>query len=126
MYNVGRVVHTILKGAVDMREGSCTTAKAHGLAEVVTTASAEVTFAAHNSGLNCDALTDSEANNARTHSNDDACGFVAKNERLANSKVTVTAVLIIMYLCTRSGQSWMDGWCYIRSLPQRPVDTIST
>lgn len=93
---MGRVVHAGLEGAVNVREGGCAAAETHRLAQVIAATFAETAFAAHNSGLDSHALTDDEVGDTCAHSSHDACSFMTEHKRLANSKVSVTTVLVVV------------------------------
>ena len=55
---MGRVVHTFLKGAVQMRECFCAASKAKLFAQIITAFEAIVAVLAHNASLDSNSLAD--------------------------------------------------------------------
>ncbi len=98
--DVSRVVHMGLEGTVDMGESGCAATKTHGPAEIITTTLAVATFPAHNTGLDSDALANNKIGDTCTYGGHSTCRFMAENQWLANSKVTITTMLIIVHYVT--------------------------
>lgn len=90
------MIHEGLEGAINMGERSGTAAKTHRPAEVIAATLAEAAFPAHNTSLDSDALTDSKVSDACTDSGHSTSGFMTKDQWLANGKITVTTMFIIM------------------------------
>lgn len=90
------MVHALLEGAIEVREGLRATGEAHALAEVVSALRAVVAVVAHDAGLNGDTLTGDEVLHAWADGGDDTGGFVAEDEGCLYGEVTVSAVEIVV------------------------------
>ena len=93
---MGWVVHVLLEGAIEMREGLGATGEPETLAQVVTTLGAEATVVAHDAGLDGHSLADHQVLNTRTNCGYDAGGFVTEDHGGLEGKVPVPAMDIIM------------------------------
>ena len=96
MENVRWMVHAVLEGAVEVREGLCAAAEAHAGAEVVAALVAVLALVAHDAGLDRDALAGHEVFYARTDCGDDPSGFVAEDHGGLQGKVAVPAMGIVV------------------------------
>ena len=95
--DVRRVVHARLEGAVEVGEGLGAAREAEAGAEVVAAAETVHAGAAHDAGLDRDALAHGEVGDALAHGSDDACSLVTEYEGLAQRKVAVAAVLVVVH-----------------------------
>lgn len=96
MEDVGWVVHVLLEGSIEVREGLSATSEPKTLAKVVTTLGAVAAVVAHNAGLDGYSLANKEILNTRTNRGHDAGGLVAKDQGSLEGEVTVPAMDIIM------------------------------
>lgn len=74
-----RVVHPLLQGSIEMREGLCAAGEPETFAEVVSTAGAVIAIVAHDTSFDGDALAYVETADAWTDGGDDAGSFVAED-----------------------------------------------
>lgn len=96
MEDVGRVVHVLLEGSIEVGEGLRAASKPKTLAEVVTTLGAEATVVAHDASLDGYSLADHEVLNTRTNRGHNASGFMAEDQRCLEGEVAVSAVDIVV------------------------------
>ena len=96
MEDVGRVVHMLLEGSIEMGEGLRATCEPKALAQVVTTLGAKATVVAHDAGLDSHSLTNHEVLNVRTNRGHDASGFVTEDQGRLEGEVAVPAMDVIM------------------------------
>jgi hypothetical protein len=96
MYNVGGVIHTSLESTVHVREGGCAATETHRFAKIVAAAPTETAVATHDPSLDCHALPDDKAGDTSADGSYNARGFMAEYKRLADGKVAVTAMLVVM------------------------------
>ena len=96
MEDVGRVVHMLLEGSIEMGEGLRATSEPETLAEVVTALGAKATVVTHDAGLDSYSLANHEVLNIRTNRGHDASGFVTKNQGCLEGKIAVPAMDIVM------------------------------
>jgi len=94
--DVGWVVHVLLEGTIEVREGFSATSEPETLAEVVTTLGAEATVVAHDTGLDGYSLADHKVLNTRTNRGHDAGGFVTEDHGGLEGEIAVPAMHIIM------------------------------
>lgn len=100
--NVCRMVHTLLKRAVQMRECLCTASETETLAKVVAAGRAVVAIAAHDACLDGHALTGNDIRNAWPYGGDDTCCLMPENEGGLKSKVAISTMHVIM--------NYRSGW----------------
>lgn len=91
------VIHTILEGPVEMREGFGTTTKAHALAEVISTLFAVITVITHNTGFDCDSLAWYKIFDSGTDSGHYTSRFVTEHEWSLDSEIAVPTMQVVMY-----------------------------
>lgn len=96
MQDMCGVVEFMLEGPVQVREGFGAAAEAEGLAEIVATLGAVVARVAHDSSLDCDALAYGEAIDTFADRGDDACCFMAEDERRLKGKVAVSTMDVVV------------------------------
>lgn len=96
MENVGRVVHVLLEGPIEVGEGLGAAGKPETLAKVVTTLGAVATGIAHNTGLDGHSLADHKVLNTRTNRGHDASRFVTEDQGCLKGEVAVPTMDIIM------------------------------
>jgi hypothetical protein len=125
--DVGRVVHVMLEGSIEVGEGLRAAGEAETLAEVVTALGAEATVVAHDAGLDSDSLANHNVPDIRTNRGHDASGFVTEDQGCLEGEVAVPAVNIVMDWKNKVSTGGRgDGGGDARSLPQRPVATTLT
>jgi hypothetical protein len=90
------VIHAGLESTVYMREGGCAATETHRFAEIVTAAPTETAIATHDSSLDCHALADDKAGDTSAYSSYNAGGFMAENKGLADSKVAVATMHVVV------------------------------
>lgn len=91
------VVHVVLEGAVEVREGLRAGGEAHVFAEVVAALGAVGAVVAHDAGLDGDALADDEVLDTGPDGGDDARGLVAEDEGCLEGEVAVAAVEVVVH-----------------------------
>ena len=96
MEDVGWVVHVLLEGPIEVREGLGATCEPETLAEVVTALGTKAAVVAHDAGLDGYSLADHDVLNTRTNSGYDASGFVTEDHGCLEGEVAVPAMDIIM------------------------------
>jgi hypothetical protein len=94
--DVGRVVHILLEGPIEVGEGLRAASEPETLAEVVATLGAKATVVAHDAGLDSYSLADHEVLDVRTNRGHDASGFVTEDQWCLEGEVAVPAMDIVM------------------------------
>jgi hypothetical protein len=103
MKDVCGMVHTILKGPVEMREGASAAAEPHTLAKVISTLFAVIAVIAHDTSFNCDPLAWYKIFHAGTDSGHYAPRFVTQHEWRLYREVAIPPIQIVMYCMLVSG-----------------------
>lgn len=96
MEDVGRVVHILLEGSIEVGEGLRATGEPKTLTEVVTALGTEATVVAHDAGLDSYSLANHKVPNIRTNRGHDASRFVTEDQRGLEGEVAVPAVNVVM------------------------------
>lgn len=89
MKDVCRVVHAVLKGAVEMGESFSATSEAHTLTEVIPAFVTVIAVATHDASLDGDPLAWYEIFDAWSYSSDDTCSLMAEDKWSLNGKVSI-------------------------------------
>lgn len=90
------MIHPLLQRPIQMRIRLRRRTEPHRFTQVIPPLLTKLTLVAHDTRLDSDALADAEVCDARAECGDDACGFVAEDERVADGEVAVAAVEVVV------------------------------
>ena len=93
-----RVVDSLLKGALKVRNALGTTPKSHLFAEIVAPFPADGTLTAWNADFEGNPVTNGEASDLRPDSHDYTGGFMSKGQGRTSTQVAIGELVVIAYI----------------------------